>query len=66
MQAVYSEYDSSMKSGGWTEAVAMQSSDKESMLNFQKDKRNVVVAITVSGDEGGGSDVSVQSTSEQK
>lgn len=66
MQAVYSDYDSSMKSGGWTEAMAMQTSDKESMLTFQKDKRNVVVAITSSSDAGGGSDVSVQSTSEQK
>ena len=64
MQAIYSDYDSSMKSGGWTEAMAMQTSDKEALLNFQKDKRNVVVSIHAS-DEGG-SDVHVQSTSGQQ
>lgn len=58
LQAVYSDYDSSMKAGGWTEAMAMQTSDKESMLNFTKGERNVVVSI-VSAD-GGGSDVHLQ------
>ncbi|HEY2344891.1 MAG TPA: hypothetical protein VGH80_03290 [Xanthomonadaceae bacterium] len=65
MQSLYAEYDTSMKSGGWTEAMAMQSSDKESVLTFQKDKRSVVVSIVASSD-GGGADVSLQSTAEQK
>ena len=65
MQAVYSEYDSTMKAGGWTEAMAMQSSDKESVLTFQKDKRSVIVTIVASTDSGGGSDVHLQSTSDK-
>jgi len=63
MQAVYSEYDNTMKAGGWTEAMAMQSSDKESVLTFQKDKRSVIVTVVASTDVGGGTDVHVQSTS---
>ena len=55
-----------MKSGGWTEAMAMQSSAKESVLTFQKDKRSVIVSIVASSDSGGGADVHLQSTSEQK
>ncbi len=66
MQALYSEYDGSMKSGGWTEAMAMQSSQSESVLSFQKDRRNVTVSITASTDADGGSDVSLQSVTEQK
>lgn len=65
MQAVYSEYDSAMKAGGWTEAMAMQNSDKESVLTFQKDKRSVIVSVVASTEAGGGTDVHVQSTSEQ-
>lgn len=64
MQALYSEYDGTMKSAGWTEAMAMQSSQSESVLTFQKDKRSVVVTIVATSD-GGGSDVHVQSTSGQ-
>jgi hypothetical protein len=66
MQSVYADYDSTMKSGGWTEAMAMQSSEKESVLTFQKDKRSVIVSIVASSDSGGGADVHLQSTSEQK
>jgi DNA-binding protein YbaB len=66
MQALYSEYDSSMKSGGWTEAMAMQSSQSESVLTFQKGQRNVTVSILGATDSGGGSDVSLQSTTAQK
>ena len=65
MQAVYSEYDSAMKAGGWTEAMAMQNSDKESVLTFQKDKRSVIVSIVASTDSGGGTDVHLQSTSDK-
>jgi hypothetical protein len=64
IQAVYSEYDSSMKAGGWTEAMAMQSSDKESVLSFQKPKRNVMVSITAA--DGGGADVHLQASSDAK
>ena len=64
VQALYSEYDSTMKSGGWTEAMAMQSSQSESVLTFQKDKRSVVVTIVAASD-GGGSDVHLQSTTGQ-
>lgn len=66
VQALFADYDKAMKAGGWNESMAMQTSDKESVLTFQKEKRNVVVAITASSDASGGSDVNVQSTSEQK
>jgi len=65
MQAVYAEYDNAMKAGGWTEAMAMQNSDKESVLTFQKYKRSVIVTVVASTDAGGGTDVHVQSTSEK-
>lgn len=65
VQAVYSDYDSSMKSGGWKEAMAMQTSANESMLSFQKDNRTVVVSITAASNVDG-SDVHLQSTSEQE
>ncbi|MBS0463058.1 MAG: hypothetical protein JSS41_11375 [Proteobacteria bacterium] len=58
MQAVYGEYDGAMKADGWTQAVAMQTSDKESMFNFTKGQRNAVVTITAA--DGGGSDVHLQ------
>lgn len=64
MQAVYSDYDASMKSGGWTEAMAMQTSDKESMLNFTKGERNVVVSIVAAGE--GGTDVHLQAATAAK
>lgn len=65
MQAVYADYDTSMKSGGWTEAMAMQSSDKESVLTFQKGQRSVVVTMVAAAD-GNGTDVHVQATNESK
>jgi hypothetical protein len=65
VQAIYADYDKTMKAGGWNESMAMQTSAKESMLTFQKDKRNLVVAITASSDSEG-SEVNVQTTSEQK
>lgn len=58
MQAVYAEYDGAMKADGWTEAMAMQTSDKESMFNFTKGQRAVVVTITAA--DSGGSDVHLQ------
>lgn len=64
MQAVYSDYDSAMKAGGWTEAMAMQTSDKESMLNFTKGERNVVVSIAAASE--GGTDVHLQVTNAAK
>jgi hypothetical protein len=66
VQAVFADYDKSMKAGGWNESAAMQTSDRESVLTFQKDKRNVAIVLTASHDAGGGSDVNVQTTSEQK
>jgi hypothetical protein len=65
VQALFADYDHSMKAGGWNEAMAMQTSDKESTLTFQKDKRSVVVVITAASD-GAGTEVNVQTTSEQK
>jgi hypothetical protein len=65
VQALFADYDKSMKAGGWNEAMAMQTSDKESTLTFQKDKRSVVVVITAASD-GGGTEVNVQTTAEQK
>ncbi|MBS0194101.1 MAG: hypothetical protein JSR34_07620 [Proteobacteria bacterium] len=64
MQAVYADYDAAMKSGGWTEALAMQTSDKESMLNFTKANRNVVVSFNTSSE--GGTDVHLQAAAETK
>ncbi len=64
LQAVYDDYRSAMKTGGWTEAMAMQSSQSEASLSFTKDKRSVVVAI-IAASEGGGVDVHLQSTSGQ-
>jgi len=66
VQALFAEYDGSMKSGGWTEAMAMQTSQSQSVLTFQKGERNVTVSIVASTDSAGGSDVSLQSTTAQK
>ncbi len=62
LQVLYADYDTKMKAAGWTEAMAMQSSDKESMLTFTKGKRNVVVSLTVPDD--GGTDVHLQAANE--
>ena len=63
LQAVYAEYDTSMKSGGWTEAMAMQSATDGATLQFTKDKRTAVVVITAHSE--GGSDVHLQIASDQ-
>ncbi|HTD29884.1 MAG TPA: hypothetical protein VK660_10900 [Xanthomonadaceae bacterium] len=61
MSALYSEYDTKMKSSGWKEVVAIQSSDSGAMLNFQKDNRVVTVTLsTKPGSSDGGTDVNVQ------
>ncbi len=58
---LYAEYDTRMKSAGWKEAMAVQSSQSESMLNFQKDNRIVTVTLAAkSGSSDGGTEVSLQ------
>jgi hypothetical protein len=61
MNALYAEYDTKMKSAGWKEAMAMQSSQSGSILSFQKDNRVVTVTLAVkSGSSDSGTDVSLQ------
>jgi hypothetical protein len=61
LNTLYAEYDTTMKSAGWKEAMAVQSSQSESMLNFQKDNRVVTVTLAAkTGSSDGGTDVSVQ------
>jgi hypothetical protein len=43
--------------------MALQTSDKQSMLSFQKNKRNVVVQILASSQ--GGTDIHMQASQQQ-
>jgi hypothetical protein len=61
MNTLFAEYDTSMKSAGWKEAMAIQSSNSGSVLSFQKDNRVVTVTLAVkSGSGDGGTDISLQ------
>jgi hypothetical protein len=60
MNELYVEYDTTMKSAGWKEAMAMQSSQAESLLSFQKDNRVVTVTLAAQSGQGGGTNVSLQ------
>jgi hypothetical protein len=65
--ALFAEYDTSMKSAGWTEAMAMQSAQSASMLSFQKDKRVVTVTMEAKpGSSDGGTDITLQHAVQQK
>jgi len=61
LNKLYAEYDTTMKSAGWKEAMAIQSSDSGAMLSFQKDNRVVSVSLAVKqGSSDGGTDVTLQ------
>ena len=61
LTTLYAEYDTKMKSAGWKEAMAVQSSQSESTLNFQKDNRVVTVTLAAkSGSSDDGTEVSLQ------
>jgi len=58
---LYAEYDTSMKSAGWKEVLAMQSAQSGSVLSFQKDNRVVTVTMAAKpGSSDGGTDVNIQ------
>jgi hypothetical protein len=62
---LFAEYDSTMKAAGWTEAMAVQSTDAASVLTFQKDNRVASVTLEKSSDQGGGTDISLQHSAQK-
>lgn len=62
---LFAEYDSSMKTAGWKQAMAIQSSDSASVLTFQKDNRVTQVTMEKSSDQGGGTDINLQHSAQK-
>jgi hypothetical protein len=64
LKDVSAEYDTAMKAAGWTEAMAMQSSQSEAIFSFQKKDRSVTVSLSAASDQGG-TEVTVQHTAQK-